>query len=90
LQPLQARSWVYRIVCQHSSSLLSSNVIIIYIEAYFYMYTANGAAGVLLMACSTDPFHLVDAGVAAAAALSGGAAPRAAKQLPASLDGFGW
>jgi hypothetical protein len=47
-------------------------------------------AGVLLMACSTDPFHLVDAGVAAAAALSGGAAPRAAKQLPASLDGFGW
>jgi hypothetical protein len=47
-------------------------------------------AGVLLMACSTDPFQLVDAGVAAAAALSGGAAPRAAKQLPASLDGFGW
>ncbi|WIA40450.1 hypothetical protein OEZ86_013807 [Tetradesmus obliquus] len=45
---------------------------------------------VLLMACGTDPFHLVDAGVAAAAALSGGAAPRAAKHLPASLDGFGW
>lgn len=42
------------------------------------------------MACGTDPFHLVDAGVAAAAALSGGAAPRAAKHLPASLDGFGW
>lgn len=46
--------------------------------------------GVLLVAAGTDPFHLVDAAVAAAAALSGGAAPRAAKQLPASLDGFGW
>eukprot|EP00775_Hariotina_reticulata_P012148 gene12148-12286_t len=44
----------------------------------------------LLMACSTDPFHLVDAGVAAAAALSGGAGPRSMKRLPSSLDGFGW
>jgi hypothetical protein len=46
--------------------------------------------GLLLVACSTDPFHLVDAGVAAAAALSGGAAPRSIKSLPSSLDGFGW
>lgn len=44
----------------------------------------------LLIAASCDPFHLVDAGVAMAASLSGGAAPRAAKQLPNSLDGFGW
>lgn len=44
----------------------------------------------LLLACGSDPFQLVDAGVAAAAALSGGAAPRSTKQLPASLDGFGW
>ena len=48
------------------------------------------SAGVLLVACGSDPFHLVDAGVAAAAALSGGAAPRSIKQLPTSLDGFGW
>jgi hypothetical protein len=48
------------------------------------------AVGALLVACGSDPFHLVDAGVAAAAALSGGAAPRSIKQLPSSLDGFGW
>lgn len=42
------------------------------------------------MAAGTDPFYLVDAGVAAAAALSGGAKPRAHKRLPPSLDAFGW
>jgi hypothetical protein len=47
-------------------------------------------AGALLLACGSDPFQLVDAGVAAAAALSGGAAPRSTKQLPGSLDDFGW
>jgi raffinose synthase len=46
--------------------------------------------GVLLLACGSDPFQLVDAGVAAAAALSGGAAARSTKQMPTSLDGFGW
>jgi raffinose synthase len=44
----------------------------------------------LLLAAGTDPYALVDAGVAAAAALSGGARPREAKRLPASLDVFGW
>jgi len=44
----------------------------------------------LLLAAGTDPYALVDAGVAAAAALSGGARPRRAKRLPASLDVFGW
>lgn len=46
--------------------------------------------GVLLLLAGTDPFYLVDAGVAAAAALSGGAKPRAHKRLPPSLDAFGW
>lgn len=52
--------------------------------------TTTIISGALLLACGSDPFQLVDAGVAAAAALSGGAAPRSIKQLPASLDGFGW
>lgn len=47
-------------------------------------------AGVLLLLAGTDPYYLVDAGVAAAAALSGGAKPRAQKRLPPSLDAFGW
>jgi hypothetical protein len=46
--------------------------------------------GVLLLLAGTDPYYLVDAGVAAAAALSGGAKPRAHKRLPPSLDAFGW
>ncbi|KIY97157.1 hypothetical protein MNEG_10808 [Monoraphidium neglectum] len=45
---------------------------------------------VLMLLAGTDPFYLVDAGVAAAAALSGGAKPRAHKRLPPSLDAFGW
>jgi hypothetical protein len=44
----------------------------------------------LYMAASWDPYELIDSGVAAAAALSGGAQPRAIKQVPAALDGFGW
>jgi raffinose synthase len=43
-----------------------------------------------MVAAGRDPYHLVDAGVAAAAAMSGGAKPRALKRMPASLDGFGW
>lgn len=46
--------------------------------------------GALLLLAGTDPFYLVDAGVAVAAALSGGAKPRAHKRLPPSLDAFGW
>lgn len=45
---------------------------------------------VLYIVASWDPFEMVDRGVAAAAALSGGARPRTAKVLPPSLDGFGW
>ncbi|KAG2488978.1 hypothetical protein HYH03_012419 [Edaphochlamys debaryana] len=44
----------------------------------------------LYLAASWDPYELVDRGVAAAAALSGGARPRSTKALPPSLDGFGW
>eukprot|EP00877_Chromochloris_zofingiensis_P013754 jgi/Chrzof1/8632/Cz03g18090.t1 len=47
-------------------------------------------AGVLLIAAGRDPYQLVDASVAAAAAYSGGARARATKQLPDSLDSFGW
>ncbi|GLI71623.1 hypothetical protein VaNZ11_016892 [Volvox africanus] len=58
----------------------------------------SGAPGVkgsrwssaLYIGASWDPYELVDRGVAAAAALSGGARPRTAKVLPPSLDGFGW
>ncbi|GFR50303.1 hypothetical protein Agub_g12493, partial [Astrephomene gubernaculifera] len=45
---------------------------------------------VLYIGASWDPYELVDRGVAAAAALSGGARPRTAKAMPPSLDGFGW
>ena len=44
----------------------------------------------LLCAAGWEPFGLVERAVAAAGELSGGARPRAAKQLPASLDSFGW
>ncbi|GLC45302.1 hypothetical protein PLESTB_000307100 [Pleodorina starrii] len=47
-------------------------------------------SSVLYIGASWDPYELVDRGVAAAAALSGGARPRSAKTLPPSLDGFGW
>ena len=42
------------------------------------------------MVAGRDPYYLTDAAVAAAAALSGGAAPRSVKELPPSLDSFGW
>jgi raffinose synthase len=42
------------------------------------------------MVAGRDPFYLTDAAVAAAASFSGGAAPRSVKELPASLDSFGW
>ena len=42
------------------------------------------------MAAGTDPYVLMDRAVAAAAAMSGGAQPRSEKQIPASMDGFGW
>ncbi|MEW5300241.1 MAG: hypothetical protein WDW36_003183 [Sanguina aurantia] len=45
---------------------------------------------ILYVAASWDPYELVDRGVIAAAALSGGARPRLEKTIPASLDLFGW
>lgn len=44
----------------------------------------------LLCAAGTEPFELVEHAVAVAGSMSGGAKPRIAKQLPASLDTFGW
>ncbi len=44
----------------------------------------------LYVAAGRDPFELVDSAVTAAAALSGSAKPRAEKQMPATLDVFGW
>ncbi|KAG2451611.1 hypothetical protein HYH02_003392 [Chlamydomonas schloesseri] len=44
----------------------------------------------MYIGASWDPYELIERGVAAAAALSGGARPRSTKQMPASLDGFGW
>lgn len=44
----------------------------------------------LYLAAAWDPFELVDAAVAGAAALSGGAKPLWQKQVPGSLDLFGW
>lgn len=46
--------------------------------------------GGLLVAAGWDPFTLVERGVAAAAQISGGVKPRWEKELPASLDVFGW
>lgn len=42
------------------------------------------------MAAGSDPYELVRAGVAAAAALSGAARPREQKEVPPSADVFGW
>jgi raffinose synthase len=44
----------------------------------------------VLVAVGTDPYQLVDAAVSRAAALSGTARPLNEKQVPASLDYFGW
>lgn len=44
----------------------------------------------LLVAAGADPFELVNAAVAQAASLSGGAKPLSTKRLPPSLDVFGW
>eukprot|EP00200_Dunaliella_tertiolecta_P005843 CAMPEP_0202343484 /NCGR_PEP_ID=MMETSP1126-20121109/3581_1 /ASSEMBLY_ACC=CAM_ASM_000457 /TAXON_ID=3047 /ORGANISM="Dunaliella tertiolecta, Strain CCMP1320" /LENGTH=1166 /DNA_ID=CAMNT_0048934551 /DNA_START=372 /DNA_END=3872 /DNA_ORIENTATION=- len=45
---------------------------------------------VLHVSAGWDPYLLVEQGVQAAARLSGGAAPRATKLLPPSIDVFGW
>ncbi|KAL0042463.1 hypothetical protein WJX79_000575 [Trebouxia sp. C0005] len=44
----------------------------------------------LYVAAGNDPYALLDAAVAKAAALSGGAKPLSQKQIPKSLDVFGW
>ena len=44
----------------------------------------------LYVAAGRDPYALVEAAVAEAAKLSGGAKPRTAKCLPPALDDFGW
>nr|UAD82042.1 raffinose synthase 2 [Trebouxia lynnae] len=44
----------------------------------------------LYVAAGNDPFALLDAAVGRAAALSGGARPLVQKQVPKSLDVFGW
>lgn len=44
----------------------------------------------LYVAAGQDPFELIDFAVEAAAKLSGTAKPRREKQLPATLDVFGW
>lgn len=44
----------------------------------------------LYVAAGGDPFELVDTAVHAAAAMSGSAKPRQQKQLPPTLDVFGW
>lgn len=44
----------------------------------------------LYVAAGGDPFELVDTAVHAAAAISGSAKPRHQKQLPPTLDVFGW
>ncbi|KXZ42609.1 hypothetical protein GPECTOR_130g570 [Gonium pectorale] len=52
--------------------------------------TGSRWGSALFIAASWDPYELIDRGVAAAAALSGGARPRTEKVMPPSLDGFGW
>ncbi len=52
--------------------------------------SASSWDAVLYAAVGSDPFALVERGVAAAAALSGGAQPLSTKRLPPSLDVFGW
>lgn len=46
--------------------------------------------GALLCAAGWEPFSLVEHAVAVAGSLSGGAKPRRLKQLPPSLNAFGW
>ncbi len=44
----------------------------------------------LYLAAGSDPYALVESAVAGAAALSGGSKPLREKQLPPTLDVFGW
>ena len=48
------------------------------------------SSGALYIAAGWDPFDLVDHSVVYAASLSGGAKPRRQKEIPQSLDAFGW
>eukprot|EP00891_Asterochloris_glomerata_P005278 jgi/Astpho2/5278/e_gw1.00074.14.1_t len=52
--------------------------------------TASRWEHALYVAAGVNPYQLVDAAVATAAALSGGSKPRALKEQPATLDLFGW
>ena len=44
----------------------------------------------LYVAAGPDPFQLIESAVSAAAALSGGSKPLSEKELPPTLDVFGW
>uniref|UniRef100_A0A061S594 galactinol--sucrose galactosyltransferase n=1 Tax=Tetraselmis sp. GSL018 TaxID=582737 RepID=A0A061S594_9CHLO len=68
----------------------SSESLTIRIESGDSSTRAKSWAACLLVAASWDPFELVQHSVASAAALSGGGKPLSAKQLPPSLDVFGW
>lgn len=54
------------------------------------LWSSAALAAALLVAASWDPYALMEEAVTAAAALSGGGRPRTMKELPASLDAFGW
>eukprot|EP00951_Prasinocladus_malaysianus_P046863 scaffold648010_cov47-Prasinocladus_malaysianus.AAC.4 len=49
-----------------------------------------GASASLLVAASWDPYSLVESAVASAANLSGGGQPLSSKEVPGTVDFFGW
>eukprot|EP00873_Tetraselmis_striata_P002585 jgi/Tetstr1/422849/TSEL_013640.t1 len=66
------------------------NTLNIRIESGDLSVESSSWGAALLVAASWDPYALMEEAVTAAAALSGGGRPRTMKELPASLDAFGW
>jgi len=68
----------------------SENEIVLRIESGDDSVKAMKWNSVLYVAADWDPFQLLDRAIPSAARLSGGARPRSEKELPESLDVFGW
>eukprot|EP00210_Caulerpa_lentillifera_P006619 g6324.t1 len=68
----------------------AKNEIVLRIESGDETVRAMKWNSVLYVSAGWNPFQLLDRAIPSAARLSGGAKPRSAKELPESLDVFGW
>jgi raffinose synthase len=78
------------VCCAYSGLRAVSENLVLRIESGDQAVTASDFPSILLLASGTSLFNLISESVTHAARLSGEAKPLAEKQMPKSLNYFGW